>query len=695
MLRGHIPVASGGCYGPCPALPSRHGCEGPPLSSLPMRLGIRWKLMLAIGMPLIALSALTLAISFEGQKAEALTRMRDYLSMEARYYAASYNSHLDTVAQIARSMASFMDEHPDVSEAELYEMLGRNVEQAQLIYGSCIAFEPHTFQKDRRLFAPYVYRGAGTPAGQAGPEGRGLLRMDVANAYDYMDTKWRWFHDPRETGQAMWTEPFFDDGAGDVIMCTYVAPFFDGGGKAKGGKFRGTVNIDVRLVDLQDLAGTLGSGSHAREVAIISHRGTFVSWSDPDVIMRETIQSFAERTIRPDLLEIGRRMISGQSGTEDSIELGGRQPSMVSYAPIPATRWSLATAVPRATIMAPVILELRDRAAVAAGMIAVIVGVILAIGIWLTRPLERLAAAVKRVDLANLGAPPTELETAGIAKDEIGDLAHSFAMMTAQLREQVAALTEQTKAREAVESELRVAREIQRSLLPRTFPPFPDHREFDLHAFNGAARRVAGDFYDFFFLPDGRLALVIADVCGKGVPAAMFMAVARTVVRNLALAGRPPGEVLTETNRLLLADNTQGLFVTLIVAYYTPSTGEMVYANGGHPRPYVLSASSGRGRRLFGHITGTIVGALDGELWSEDREVLAPGQTIVMFTDGVPDARRPGGPMFGEARLAELLTELAAEPVDRLCARIVERLDDFASRDWPDDVTLLALHRNA
>lgn len=285
----------------------------------------------------------------------------------------------------------------------------------------------------------------------------------------------------------------------------------------------------------------------------------------------------------------------------------------------------------------------------------------------------------------------------GLAQDEIGELARAFNTMVGQLREQVAALTAQTKARESVESELRIAREIQRSLLPRTFPPFPHRKEFDLHAYNGAARRVGGDFYDFFFLPDGRLALVIGDVCGKGVPAALFMAVARTVVRNLALSGRSPDELLTEANRILLADNTQGLFVTLIVAFYDPATGAVTYGNGGHPRPLVVGNGNGSGAacRAFGRVTGTIVGALENQSWGTAEERVAPGEAVVMFTDGVPDARRPGGALFGEERLAELLSDLAGEPVDRLCQRVVARLDEYAASDWPDDVTLLVLRRNA
>lgn len=643
-----------------------------------MRFGIRWKLIIGIGAPLAGLLALSLAISFAAQRNEALSRMEAYLSKESQYFAARLDTQFQTLSQIARSMATFLDTTPDVPEAELYEMLKRNVEQSPLIYGSCVAFEPYTFDPGKRLFAPYVFKGVG---GEPGRGRDGLLRMDVADAYDYMDPKWEWFHGPRNSGEAMWTEPFFDEGAGNVIMCTFVAPFF------RDGKFRGTVNIDVKLDDLQEFAGRMRTGDVW--MTILSRKGTFISWPDSSVIMHETVTTLGETLNRPDLIALGKRMTSGRTGTEriqslDAIPV----PMLISYTPIRSTGWSFGAAVGEAKVMAPVYMELRDRGVVAFGVIAVVVGVILAIGVWLTRPIERLAAAATVLGTGRLDAPPVPVTS----DDEIGDLGRAFNTMVTRLREHVEALTRETRAREGVESELRIAREIQQSLLPRTFPPFPDRKEFDLHAFNGAARRVAGDFYDFFFMPDGRLAVVIADVCGKGVPAAMFMAVTRTVVRNLAMHGRSPGALLCEANRMLKADNEAGLFVTMIVAYYDPATGSMVYANGGHPRPYVLAKDGTR--RQFGRVTGTVVGALLDQSWEDAEEQLGPGDEVVMFTDGVPDARKAGGPMFGEARLVELLGELVGAPVTEVCTRIIERLDEFATRDWPDDVTLLVLRRN-
>lgn len=665
-----------------------------------MRVRIRWKLLLGIGTPLVVLSTIIVVASFYTERAAALKRTEAQLTKDAQYFAARFDTQLEMLAQIARTTASFLSAHPDVSEPELYEMLRLNVAQSPLIYGSCVAFEPHTFSPDRRLFAPYVYKGpsgtarpgAPAPAGTRGPDG--LLRMDVADAYDYTDPKWEWYSVPRAQRAPMWTEPFFDDGAGDVVMCTYVAPFY------REAAFRGTVNIDVRLEDLHAVVTRMQPGDST--VSIISRKGAFIAWPDPALIMHDTMQGLSARLGRPDVALLAQRMTSRQTATERMMSLEAQPaPVLISYTPIPSTGWSFAASVPEDKAVAPVYAVLRYNALVVGAMIVIVVGVTLLVALWLTRPVEQLADAVARVKIdrhaAERGSPGTLPTVPARTRDEIGDLGRAFNTMVAQIHEQVHALTRETRAREAVESEVRIARDIQQSLLPRAFPPFPGggRTDVDLYAFNGAAKTVAGDFYDFLVLPDGRLALVIADVCGKGVPAAMYMAVARTFLRNLLMSGSSTSAMLDELNRVLAQDNPQSLFVTLFVALMDPRTGRVHYANGGHPRPVVRAA--GGACRAFGQVTGTIVGVLEDQEWAEAQEQLGRGDTLVMFTDGVPDARRPGAPaseVFGDARLMEFLSGLPEGLSARqITEQLIARLHEHATRDWPDDVTVMVVKR--
>jgi len=172
--------------------------------------------------------------------------------------------------------------------------------------------------------------------------------------------------------------------------------------------------------------------------------------------------------------------------------------------------------------------------------------------------------------------------------DEIGKLTDSFAAMQVALKQYMENLKETTVAKEKIESELRMAREIQLDIIPRTFPPFPERKEFDLYAIIEPAKEVGGDFYDFFFIDENNLCIVIGDVSGKGVPAALFMAVTRTLIKSKTSKNLNPEQVLARVNEDLSIDNTTSMFVTIFLAIFNTQTGELRYSNGGHNVPYLL-----------------------------------------------------------------------------------------------------------
>jgi sigma-B regulation protein RsbU (phosphoserine phosphatase) len=266
--------------------------------------------------------------------------------------------------------------------------------------------------------------------------------------------------------------------------------------------------------------------------------------------------------------------------------------------------------------------------------------------------------------------------------------------MTRQLKQHVAALTEQTAARQSVEAELRIARQIQSDLLPRKFPPFPDRKEFELHAVNVAAKRVAGDFYDFFFAPSGLLTITIADVAGKGMPAALLMAVTRTIIRNLAMEGHSPAQIIERANTLLVQDITNSMFVTLFLLQYDTKTGKIVYVNAGHPHPYRFGNNGSP--HHFGEVTGAILGVNpNGADWAfgEREEQLGVGETLLLYTDGVTEARAPDDTMLRDAGLEKLIVKYGSESVETICKKFVEEVTRFQNGHQSDDITLLALRR--
>jgi sigma-B regulation protein RsbU (phosphoserine phosphatase) len=236
-----------------------------------------------------------------------------------------------------------------------------------------------------------------------------------------------------------------------------------------------------------------------------------------------------------------------------------------------------------------------------------------------------------------------------------------------------------------------LARQIQLSLLPKACPSLPG---WECTAFYEAARIVAGDFYDVFELPGepGCLGLVIADVVGKGVSAALFMALSRTMVRTAALSSRSPAEALVRANQLIRDDNHSDLFVTVFYAVVDTRTGTVAYANAGHNRPLWLQASTGQIRELAAE--GIVLGIFD-DIELEERQIQAgPGDILFLYTDGVTEAMDSNRQQFGAGRLGQVLAAQAGSTPEGLVEAVVGAVRDFAGSNlYADDLTLLVLKR--
>jgi sigma-B regulation protein RsbU (phosphoserine phosphatase) len=275
---------------------------------------------------------------------------------------------------------------------------------------------------------------------------------------------------------------------------------------------------------------------------------------------------------------------------------------------------------------------------------------------------------------------------------------HDFEMTLEKTLRHVRALKQASAARErlsAIQHELTIATTIQQSILPEAFESLEIAKKIDLHALMLPARDVGGDFYDFFSLDRDRLGLVIGDVSGKGVPAALFMAICRTVFRTVALHGSPPGACMREANELLCRDNRSDLFVTLFYGAFNIRTGELEYCNAGHNPPYIVSG--GRDLRWLEPGRGeTVLGVLDDIRYQLHRTTLGVGDTLVMYTDGVTEAARNGGEQFTRQRLEALLRESNAMSSERLVGSVVDAVRAFAAGlDQSDDITILAVRRAA
>jgi sigma-B regulation protein RsbU (phosphoserine phosphatase) len=243
----------------------------------------------------------------------------------------------------------------------------------------------------------------------------------------------------------------------------------------------------------------------------------------------------------------------------------------------------------------------------------------------------------------------------------------------------------------AIHQELGVAARIQQSILPSEFPPFPQRPDFELHAHMLPAKEVGGDLFDFFLLDDDHLGIVLGDVSGKGVPASLFMAVSTALLRAYAKQRLEPGECLEQLNETLANRKTSWMFVTLFYGILNTRTGEFRYANGGHNPPYVFSSGSGV-RQLPGDLNGMVVGVMAGMPYRTASIQIAPGDAILLYTDGVTEAVNQQNDFFNEEGLEAFLAQQDGVPIAKVVTDLHAAVDQFAKgMPQADDITVLGL----
>ncbi len=246
----------------------------------------------------------------------------------------------------------------------------------------------------------------------------------------------------------------------------------------------------------------------------------------------------------------------------------------------------------------------------------------------------------------------------------------------------------------AIQKELDTARTIQHSLVPRTFPPFPERTDFDIHAQMTSARAVGGDFFDFFLIDDHHLGVVIGDVSGKGIPAALYMAVTRTQIKTTALQGKSPEECLLEVNRVLVREKVSAMFATCFYGLLDTRTGELRYCSAGHNPPYVLRASGAL--ETIDLAGGIPLGLFDGRPYTGGSVQLAPEDALFLYTDGVPEANNAALDDFTDERLASSLRAAGSLPCREILDCITRELLNFTDgAPQSDDITMLSLRRRA
>ena len=306
-------------------------------------------------------------------------------------------------------------------------------------------------------------------------------------------------------------------------------------------------------------------------------------------------------------------------------------------------------------------------------------------------PLDKLAGAARNFTSERERGEGLVMEKVRISsKDEIGELYRAMSKMEIDMANYLDNLRKVTAERERVGAELNVAKQIQADMLPSIFPAFPNRHDFDIYATMTPAKEVGGDFYDFFLVDETHLAMVIADVSGKGVPAALFMVIAKTLIKNRTLAGGTPSQILADVNSQLCEGNVAQLFVTVWMGILDLSTGKGVAANAGHEHPVVCR--KGGEFELVEYRHSPAVATMEGMRFREHEFELRPGDTLFVYTDGVPEATDATPALYGYARMLAALNNAKKLPLKGVLQAVKADVDAFIGEAPQfDDITMLAM----
>lgn len=592
----------------------------------------------------------------------------------------SKNLALNAVNKIEKSLKSFelvaenlsyFAQSSNYSKDELLNLIENAVHSNQEIYGSTVAFEPYVFEKDSLYFAPYYYKGGEN------------TKFTYLGGQSYIYFDWDWYKIPKEQNISLWSEPYFDKGGGEIVMSTYSVPFY----KVQGSRniFQGVATADVSLKWLGNIVKSLKIAQSGYGF-LISKNGNFITHPNRELMMNESIFSLAQSENSPKLKELGDKMISGKSGFELIDGILSDKKHWIYYSPLPSNGWSLGVMFPEDEIMADINNLSKDAVLISIEGILILLLVIIYISRTITRPLRKLSEATNGIATGNLEFDIPKINS----HDEVGKLSKSFEYMRESLKKYIKDLKETTATNERIESELKIARDIQMGIIPKIFPPFPQRTEFEIYASIEPAREVGGDFYDFFFIDNNKLFFLIGDVSDKGIPASLFMAVTKTLIKAVANTDKNLNEIVFKINNDLFSDNEMSMFVSIFFGILNTNSGEITYTIAGHNVPFIIRAD--RSVTMLQKTEGMALGAFENAKYGTGNVKLNINDIIFLYTDGITEAMDENNGLYGEQKLIEKLKDCSSFTAEQVINHINRDVKEFAgSEAQSDDITMLSI----
>jgi sigma-B regulation protein RsbU (phosphoserine phosphatase) len=636
-----------------------------------------------------------------------------YLAMSLLEYNSLelYNTQLDATKENLRRLLSDIyvatenNSHSITDNLDrpdhMEEVMERIIRQNPYILSCHVSFVESYYPQKGRLFQPYALR-------HIQPANQGIETRNNANAErDYLSEPW--FTETLQATRGHWTKPFYENGDTLTPLVSYMRPVFDNGGRPVA-VLRTDLSLKwlrewIAYVDRQNYGRnwTSDSSAVAKEEKkaielnsakmaisfIIDKDGTFLTHPDSSLILHKNIKDLVQAT--PDSIDDGlvRQMLSDTPSSfqyeESEIDIEGKHFYMLST-PIKHVNWTMGLLVPKFTV------NIWGYALVVILIAIILIGLLVQFIISrftirrTAKPLTKLADSAGEIAQGHFDTQLPVLKY----KDEISLLRDSFEEMQQSLSRYVKELQETTAVKASIESELKIAHDIQMSMLPKIFPPYPERNDIDIAGTLTPAKGIGGDLFDFY-IREEQLFFCIGDVSGKGVPAALVMATTRSLFRNISAHESAPDKIINELNKAMSENNDTYMFVTLFVGVLDLATGMLNYSNAGHDAPLLI----GRDVGILPCDPNLPVGIEQSWEFTLQQADIDSETTIFLFTDGLNEAENGSHSQFGDDRVLEVARkalEARQHQPQPLIGQMTAAVHQFVGdAEQSDDLTMLAI----
>ena len=569
------------------------------------------------GLLLVVVAAITLELTGLIQYYYSQRGIKEEASLRAQSELRSAENEIMGIVDLAEGavrnnlwVAEWCLENPD----SLVRVPQRIVANNPVVVGSTIALKPG-YSKKYPLYSPYATRN---------PENGEIQTLSLAtDDYDYPSQEW--FTKPLELQDGYWSEPYYDEGGGNMLMTTFSMPVRD-----SNGEMAAVLTADISLEWLTELMGSIKVYPNAFNT-VVSRSGQIMVCPIETLVMNKNVSQFAAESADSEALNsINEAMLSGHEG-EMAVRYKGEE-NRIYFAPVERTGWSLSIVVPE----------------------------------------KEMFAGVRKV-----GGLVTLLQLLGVAMIAI------ILRVIAKNQMKYKALNTQ---KERMGKELEIAKDIQMSMIPKIFPPYPERGDIDIYASIVSAKEVGGDLFDFF-IADEKLYFCIGDVSGKGVPASLVMAVTRSLFRTLAAHEKSPGRIVTAINESMSDMNESTMFVTFFCGVLDMKSGHLRYCNAGHNSPVLLNTT----KSLLPVESNVPLGIISGFVFQEQETDMQYDDAIFLYTDGVTEAEDVSHELFGEERMMNVLSGLKGSRAH--LEEMQKALNAFVGEaPQSDDITMLIIH---